>query len=65
MVQVKQVGRARTGAREYLDPGSDEPLVGGIVDGRKDAIGRIRTILVGGGKGTRAVIGSAHASAGE
>ena len=34
-----------------VDPGSDEPFVGGIVDGGKDAIGRIRAILVGGLEG--------------
>jgi hypothetical protein len=48
---MEQVGGARTGAPEQLDPGSDEPLVGGIVDGGKDAIGRIRAILVGGLEG--------------
>jgi hypothetical protein len=48
VVQMKQVCRVRTGTREHLDPGSDEPLVGGILDGREDAIGRTRTILEGG-----------------
>ena len=48
---MEQVGGARTGAREQLDPGSDEPFVGGILDGGKDAIGRIRAILVGGLEG--------------
>ena len=48
---MEQVGGARTGAREQLDPGSDEPFVGGIVDGGKDPIGRTRTILVGGLEG--------------
>jgi hypothetical protein len=47
MVQMEQVGPAGTGAREHVDPGSDEPPVGGIADGGKDAIGRIRAILVG------------------
>jgi hypothetical protein len=42
---MKQVGCVRTGAREHLDPGIDQPLASGIVDGRKDGIGRIRTIL--------------------
>jgi hypothetical protein len=51
MVQMEQVGRVRTGAREQLDPGSDEPFVAGIVDGGKDAIGRTRAILVGGLEG--------------
>ena len=45
---MEQAGRARAGASEQLDPGSNEPFVGGIVDGGKDAIRRIRTILVGG-----------------
>jgi hypothetical protein len=48
---MEQVGGARTGAREQLDPGSDEPFEGGIVGGGKDAIGRIRAILVGGLEG--------------
>ena len=48
---MEQVGGARSGAREQLDPGSDEPLVGGIGDGGKDAIGRLRAILVGGLEG--------------
>jgi hypothetical protein len=48
---MEQVGGARAGAPEQLDPGSDEPVVGGIVDGGKDAIGRIRAILVGGLEG--------------
>jgi hypothetical protein len=51
VVQVEQVGGACTGAREHVDPGSDEPPVGGVVDGGKDAIERIRAILVGGRKG--------------
>jgi hypothetical protein len=51
VVQMEQVARARTCAREQLDPGSDEPLVGGIVDGGKDAIRRVRAILVGGLEG--------------
>jgi hypothetical protein len=51
VVQMEQVGRARPGAREQLDPGSDEPLEGGMVDGGKDAIGRVRAILVGGLEG--------------
>jgi len=45
---MKQVCCVRTGTREHLDPGGDEPLVGGIVDGGEDAIGRTRTILEGG-----------------
>jgi hypothetical protein len=53
MVQMKQVDRVRTGPCEHLDPGSDQPFVSGIVDGRKDAIGRIRAILVGRRKGNR------------
>jgi hypothetical protein len=48
---MEQIGGARAGAPEQLDPGSDEPVVGGIVDGGKDAIGRIRAILVGGLEG--------------
>jgi hypothetical protein len=48
VVQMEQVGCVRAGAREQPDPGGDEPLVGGIVDDRKDAIRHIRTILVGG-----------------
>ena len=51
MVQMEQVGGARAGACKHLDPGSDEPFVGGIVDGGKNAIGRIRSILVGGLEG--------------
>jgi hypothetical protein len=51
VVQVEQVGGARTGAREQLDPGRNEPFVGGIGDGGKDAIGRIRAILIGGLEG--------------
>ncbi len=51
VVQTEQVGGARTGASKQLDPGGDEPFVGGIVDGGKDAIGRIRAILVGGLEG--------------
>jgi hypothetical protein len=47
MVQMEQVGPTGTGAREHVDPGSDEPPVGGIANGGKDAIGRIRAILVG------------------
>jgi hypothetical protein len=47
MVQMEQVGGARAGASEQLDPGSDEPFVGGIVDCGKDAVGRIRAIFVG------------------
>ena len=54
---MEQVGRVRTGAGEQVDPGSDEPFVGGIVDGGKDTIGRIRAILVRGrernGRGQR------------
>jgi hypothetical protein len=45
VVQMKQVCCVRTGTREHLDPGGDEPLVGAIVDGGEDAIGRTRTIL--------------------
>ena len=45
---MEQVGCLRTGTREHVDPGSDEPSVGGIVEGGKDAIGRSRAILVGG-----------------
>ena len=45
---MEQVRPRRAGARERIRPGSDEPLVGGIVDGGEDAIGRIRAILVGG-----------------
>jgi hypothetical protein len=48
---MEQVGGVRTGARELVDPGSDELFVGGIVDGGKDAIGRVRAILVGGLEG--------------
>jgi hypothetical protein len=48
---MEQVGGAGAGAREQLDPGSDEPFVGAIVDGGKDAIGRVRAILVGGLEG--------------
>jgi hypothetical protein len=51
VVQMEQVGGARAGAREQLDPGRDQPLVGGIVDGGKAAIGRMRAILVGGLEG--------------
>jgi hypothetical protein len=51
VVQMEQVGGARPGAGEQLNPGSDEPFVGGIVDGGKDAIGRVRAILVGGLEG--------------
>jgi hypothetical protein len=47
VVQVEEVGAAGAGAREQLDPGSDEPFVGGIVDGGKDAIGRLGAVLVG------------------
>src|SRR6266496_1073399 len=42
---------ARAGAGEQRGPGSDEPFVGGIVDGGKDAIGCVRAILVGGLEG--------------
>ena len=48
---MEQVGGARTGAREQLDPGSDQPFISGIVDGGEDAIGRVRAILVGGLEG--------------
>src|SRR5439155_17097987 len=48
---MEQVGVARAGAGEQLDPGCDEPLVGGIPNGGKDAIGRLRAILVGGLEG--------------
>jgi hypothetical protein len=48
---MEQVGPARAGAREHLDPGRDEPFVGRIVDCGKDAVGRIRAILVGGREG--------------
>jgi hypothetical protein len=48
---MEQIGGARAGAPEQRDPGSDEPFVGGIVDGGKDAIGCIRAILVGGLEG--------------
>jgi hypothetical protein len=48
-----KVGAAGTGAREQLDPGSDEPLIAGIADGGKDAIGRTRAILVGRREGNR------------
>jgi hypothetical protein len=41
VVQMEQVGGARAGAREQLGPGSDESFVGGIVDGGKDAVGRV------------------------
>jgi hypothetical protein len=47
---MEQVCGARAGAREQLYPGSNEPFVGRIVDGGKDAIGRLRAILVGGWK---------------
>ena len=47
MVQMEEVGGTRAGAREQLDPGSDEPFVSGIVDRGKDAVGSIRAILVG------------------
>jgi hypothetical protein len=53
VVQMEDVGPLRTGAREHVDPGSDEPLVGGIVDGGEDAIGRIRAILVRRREGNR------------
>src|SRR5512132_4093930 len=48
---MEQVGGAPASAREQVDPGGDEPFIGGIVDGGKDAIGRIRAILVGGLEG--------------
>jgi hypothetical protein len=48
---MEQVAGARAGAGEQLDPGSDEPFVGGIVDGGEDAIGCVRAILVGGLEG--------------
>src|SRR6266566_7908336 len=48
---MEQVGGARTGAREQLDPGSDEPFISRLVDGGEDAIGRGRAILVGGLEG--------------
>jgi hypothetical protein len=50
VVQMKQIGRLRAGAREQFDPGSDEPFVRGIIDSRKDAIGRTQAILEGGRK---------------
>jgi hypothetical protein len=50
---MEHVGAAGTGAREQIDPGSDEPLITGIVDGGKDAIGRTRAILVGRWEGNR------------
>jgi hypothetical protein len=62
---MEQVGGAPASTREQLDPGSDESFVGGIVDGGKDAIGRTRTILVGGLEGNRGSQGSASSSAGE
>lgn len=48
---MEQVCGARAAAREQLDPRSDEPFVCPVVDGGKDAIGRIRAILVGGLEG--------------
>jgi hypothetical protein len=50
VVQMKQIGRPRAGAREQLDPGSDEPFVRGSIDSRKDTIGRTQPILEGGRK---------------
>jgi hypothetical protein len=50
-------------AREQLDPGTDEPFVGGIFDGGKDAIGRLRAILLGGLEGKGAATGSTTSSA--
>jgi hypothetical protein len=52
-VQMEHVGAAGTGPREQIDPGGDEPLITGIVDGGKDAIGRTRAILVGRWEGNR------------
>jgi hypothetical protein len=51
VVQMEQVGGARLGAGEQLEPGGDEPLVGPVVDGGEDAIGRVRAILVRGLEG--------------
>jgi hypothetical protein len=48
VVQMEQVGPASARAPEQLDPGSDQPFVGGIVDCGKDSVGRIRAILEGG-----------------
>ena len=48
---MEQISGTRTGAREQLDPGSDEPFVSPVVDGGEDAIGRIRAIFVGGLEG--------------
>jgi hypothetical protein len=55
---MEQVCGARAGAREQLYPGSNEPFVGRIVDGGKDAIGRLRAILVGGLEGPRSSLRS-------
>jgi hypothetical protein len=51
VVEVEQVGGTRTGAREQLDPGRDEPFVSPAVDGGEEAIGRIRAIFIGGLEG--------------
>src|SRR5207248_712139 len=48
---AREAEQLRPRAGEQLDPGSDEPFVGSIVDGGKDAIRRIRATLVGGLEG--------------
>jgi len=48
VVEMEQIGLPRTSQPEHLDPGADEPLVGGIIDGGKDPVGRPRPVLVGG-----------------
>ena len=51
MVEMEKVGLAGIGAHERLAPSSDQPLVGRVVDSRKDMVGRARPILVGGLEG--------------
>jgi hypothetical protein len=65
VVQMKQVCCVRTGTREHLDPGGDEPLVGGIVEAAKTRSGARGRSSKEGGKGTSAASGSARSSAGE
>ena len=62
VVQVQHVGVGRAGGVERARPGVDVALVGGVVDGREDAVRRVGPVLVGrvhrrvagGSKSTRA-----------
>jgi hypothetical protein len=48
VMQVQEIGLIRAGLTQDLPPGSDEMLIGGVVDCGKDPVGCAGAILVGG-----------------